>query len=374
MMDHRGRVWFTSRVHNNPNPDFCRQGSDHPSAQIAPINGSGRDLSMYDPANGEWDLITTCFQTHHLAFTEDGTHTLWFSSGGVANPNPFIGWFNTTVYEETGDAELAQGWTNLVLDTNGNGVRDPNPVGANDPIDPTRDTIRNLGNYSVSISPVDGSIWGAVVRFPSGLVRVIPGDNPPATALAQYYEMPYYDENAPIKGHSIRGADIDRNGVMWAGVQSGHIASFDIRKCTQPLNGPEATGRHCPEGWAFWEFPGPQYKNIQDVSGSADTSYYTWVDQFNTSNLGDNTPIVIANASDSLLAIVSGEVVQMRVPYPMGFFAKGLDGRIDDPEIGWKGRGLWVTSGQRTPFHMETGKGTRPKVYHFQVRENPLEH
>ena len=161
---------------------------------------------------------------------------------------------------------------------------------------------------------------------------------------------------------------------MWAGVQSGHVASFDVRKCTAPLNGPEAMGRHCPEGWLFWEFPGPQYKNIQDVPGSAETSYYTWVEQFNTSNLGDNTPIVIGNASDSLLALVDDEIISMRVPYPMGFFAKGLDGRIDDPEIGWKGRGLWVTSGQRTPFHMETGQGTPPKVYHFQVRQNPLEH
>ena len=376
MMDERGRVWLTSRTKTNPNPDFCRAGSNHPSAQLLPLNASGRDLSMYDPASGEWTLIQTCFPTHHLVFTEDGTNTLWFSSGGVNAPGFVIGWFNTKVYEETGDQALAQGWTTFVLDANGNGQRDPDPVGARDPVDPARDKIMELGNYSVSISPVDGSIWGAVVPFPSGFMRVIPGDNPPATALTQYYEMPYYDETgrAQIKSHSIRGADIDRNGVMWAGVQSGHIASFDVRKCQGPLNGPTATGRHCPEGWSFWQMPGPQYKNIQDVPGSADTSYYTWVDQFNTLGLGENVPVVIGNASDSLLALVNNEVLTLRVPYPLGFFAKGLDGRIDDPTIGWKGRGIWVTSGQRTPFHMETGKGTRPKVYHFQIRQNPLEH
>jgi hypothetical protein len=374
MMDHRARVWFTSRVKQNPNPDFCREGSGHPSAMLSSINASGRDLSMYDPATNQWELIPTCFNTHHLAFTEDDTHTLWFSSGGVNAAYPFIGWVNTSVYEETGDPAAAQGWTAFVLDTNGNGVRDPDPVGPQDPVDPTRDKMMNLGNYSVSISPADGSIWGAVVPFPSGYVRVIPGDNPPMTTLSQFYEVPYFDESVPVRLHSIRGADIDRNGVMWAGAQSGHIVSFDVRKCTRPLNGPEATGRHCPEGWSYWQFPGPQYKNIQDVPGSAETSYYTWVDQFNTSNLGDNTPIVIGNASDSLLALVNDEVVSMRVPYPLGFFAKGLDGRIDDADAGWKGRGLWVTSGQRTPFHMETGKGTPPKVYHFQVRENPLEH
>ncbi|MCZ6774772.1 MAG: carboxypeptidase regulatory-like domain-containing protein, partial [Proteobacteria bacterium] len=76
----------------------------------------------------------------------------------------------------------------------------------------------------------------------------------------------------------------------------------------------------------------------------------------------------------SLLALVNEEILTLRVPYPMGFFAKGVDGRIDDADGGWKGRGLWTTFGARTPFHMETGKGTRPKVYHFQMRDTPLDH
>ena len=40
-------------------------------------------------------------------------------------------------------------------------------------------------------------------------------------------------------------------------------------------------------------------------------------------------------------------MITLRVPYPMGFYAKGFDGRIDDPNAGWKGRGLWTTSGDR---------------------------
>jgi hypothetical protein len=43
-------------------------------------------------------------------------------------------------------------------------------------------------------------------------------------------------------------------------------------------------------------------------------------------------------------------MVMLRIPYPLGFFAKGLDGRIDDPNAGWKGRGLWSSSGDRTPM------------------------
>ncbi len=374
MMDHEGRVWLTSRTKPDRNPEFCREGSDHPSARLMPLEASGRDLAMYDPANGEWTLIQTCFLTHHLNFTEDGTNTLWFSGGGVTNPRTTIGWFNTNMFEETGDAAASQGWTTFVLDTNGNGMRDANPVGPDDPLDPARDKIIHVGNYSVSVSPVDGSVWGSYARFPSGFVRVIPGDNPPETTISQFYEIPYYDENNSVKAHSIRGGDIDRNGVMWAGTQSGHIVSFDIRKCQGPLNGPQATGRHCPEGWSFYEMTGPQYKNIQDVPGSADTSYYAWVDQFDSFGLGENVPFVIGNASETLMAVVSDEVITLRVPYPLGFYVKGLDGRIDDPNAGWKGRGVWTSSGQQPLAHMETGKGTRPKAYHFQLRDTPLDH
>ena len=80
------------------------------------------------------------------------------------------------------------------------------------------------------------------------------------------------------------------------------------------------------------------------------------------------------NGSDSLLALnpQSGQFTILRVPYPMGFFAKGLDGRIDDPRAGWKGKGLWTTWATRTPFHNEGGTANTSKIFHFQLRPNPL--
>ena len=88
------------------------------------------------------------------------------------------------------------------------------------------------------------------------------------------------------------------------------MTSFDRKKCKGPLNGPKAaTGRHCPEGWT---------------------------------------------------------------PYPLGFFSKLEDGRIDDPDAGWKGRGRWTMSGTRTVFHNEGGTKNSPKVYKLQVRPDPL--
>ena len=59
-------------------------------------------------------------------------------------------------------------------------------------------------------------------------------------------------------------------------------------------------------------------------------------------------------------------------PYPMGFFTKWMEGRIDDPNAGWKGRAGWATYSTRAVFHSEGGKENRPKVVKFQIRPDPL--
>lgn len=76
---------------------------------------------------------------------------------------------------------------------------------------------------------------------------------------------------------------------------------------------------------------------------SAEASYYTWVDQFNTFGLGKDVPIATDNMSDSYFALVDGKFVTIRVPYPMEFFAKWAEGRIDNPDAGWKGRAQRAT-------------------------------
>jgi hypothetical protein len=51
--------------------------------------------------------------------------------------------------------------------------------------------------------------------------------------------------------------------------------------------GPQAAeGKLCPEGWTLTPFPGPQFKTVAE-NGSAEASFYTWVDQQNTFGLGD---------------------------------------------------------------------------------------
>jgi hypothetical protein len=364
MIDHKGRVWITSAVRPPDNPDVCKEGSSHPSAKLFPIARSFRHLAVYDPPTKKLTHIGTCFGTHHLMFAEDANHTLWTSGGGQV-----VGWLNTKVFEETGDEVRSQGWTALVIDTNGNGRRDAY-LEPDQPLDPTKDKRFGGGFYSVSPAP-DGSVWGSVLGFPGAVVRLSPGANPPDTALAEVYELPFDNPKAPVHGFSPRGMDVDRNGVVWAALASGHMASFDRRECKGPLSGPTATGQHCPEGWTLYPEPLPQLQGVTD-SGSAEASYYTWVDQFDILGLGRNVPINTGNASEGLLVLKDGKWIVLRVPYPLGFYTKWLDGRIDDPSGGWKGRGLWSTVSTRAPFHLEGGKGTTSKVVRFQLRPDPL--
>jgi hypothetical protein len=361
MMDEKGRVWAAARVRAPANPDYCKKGGSHPSAKVFPLESASRHLSMYDPATGKFTLISTCFPTHHVIFAEDANQTLW-TSNGVSGPGAF-GWLNRKMFEETGDEARSQGWTPFILDTNGNGKRDE-WVEPKEPVDPKKDKRVQVAMYSVAVNPNDGSVWGTSMGFPGHVVRVAPGPDPTHTAITEIYEPPF-------PGYGPRGGDLGRDGVFWASLASGHLGKFDRSKCKGPLNGSNATGKHCPEGWTLYRFPGPQFRDVQD-DGSVEASYYTWVDWFDTFGLGRNVPIASGNMSDAYFALVDGKWVTLRVPYPMGFFAKWSEGRIDDPNAGWKGRSLWATYSTRTVFHVEGGKENRPRVVKFQLRPDPL--
>jgi len=353
MLDRSGRVWYTARIRAADNPPFCKKGSAHPSARQFPLGTSDRQLAVYEPKTGKYAFVDTCFSTHHLQFAEDAGDTLWTSGG-----REVVGWLDTKKFELTGDAAASQGWAPLVLDTNGNGKLDP-WVEPGQPADPKLDQRLAVSFYAVMPNPADGSVWGSVAfRYPGAVVRY-----DPRTGLSEIY-------NVPAPGFGARGADIDRDGVVWVSLASGHLGEFDRRKCKGPLNGPTATGDHCPEGWRFHRLPGPAFVNVPQMS--VESSYYTWVDQHDTLGLGRNVPIATGNLFDGVHALVGGKFVTLRIPYPLGFYAKGLEGRIDDAAAGWKGRGIWITSGDRTPWHKEGGKGTKPVVVHFQIRPSPL--
>jgi len=361
MFDEKGRLWLAAAVRGRKDAGFCGKGSDLASAKLFPLTQSERQLAMLDPKTMKYTFIDTCFTTHHLQFGFDKNDTLWTSSGGGGG---VVGWLNTKKFLETGDAAHAQGWTALIVDTAGTGKRQG--VAYTEPGQPPqlgKDMRVGQVFYAVMPSPVDGTVWGTLRSNPGSIVRLDPGSNPPETALAEIYHV-------PLPGFGPRGGDIDSHGVVWVSLASGHLGSFDRRKCKGPLNGPKATGDQCPEGWSFYKYPGPGFAGIGE--NSAESSYYTWVDQHDTFGLGNDVPISTGNLNDGLIAFAGGKMITMKVPYPTGFYAKGLDGRIDDPNAGWKGRGLWTSSGDRVPWHQEGGKGRTPMIVHFQLRPAPL--
>ena len=361
MFDDKGRLWMTSAVRDPANePAYCKKGSSNPSAQAEPLDKAARHLSVMDPKTGKFTLVDTCYADHHLQFDAKGW--LWTSGGG-----PVVGWLDVPTFDKTHDAATAQGWTPLIIDTNGNGKRDAYTE-AGQPTDPNKDTRVIAPFYAIMPNLADGSVWGSAWTGgklgPYSLVRIAPGSDPARTALAEVYQMP-----APYFG--VRGTAISSEGVVWAGLASGQLASFDRRKCKGPLNGPKAlTGQLCPEGWSFYKLPGPAFESDPDLQVEA--SYYTWVDQHDAVGLGKDVPIITGNEFDGFHAFVNGKFITLRVPYPLNFYAKGMDARIDDPNAGWKGRGLWSTTGDRTPFHHEGGKGTKPMAVHIQIRPDPL--
>jgi hypothetical protein len=362
-MDKQGRVWAAARVRKPETPAWCRAGSDHPSAKLMPINNGQRGLELYDPKTKETTTIDTCFTWGHVNFDNNGV--LWSSFG----PPGIEGWFDTRIWDKTHNEQQAQGWSAFILDNNGNGKRDAYTE-PNQPPDPTKDRRINVQFYGVAPAP-DGSVWGSVMGMPGALVRFMPGSHPPETALAEYYEPPWNNPKAPVQGFAPRGIDVDSNGVVWAPLSSGHYASFDRRKCKGPLNGPTATGQHCPEGWTLYPWPGPNYKGAVE-NGSADSAYYNFVDRFDMLGVGKDVPLATGNLSEGLLVLLNGKFLTLRVPYPMGYYAKGLDGRIDNPNGGWKGKGIYTPISTRAPFHMEGGKGTTSKLVKFQMRPDPL--
>src|SRR5205085_1186627 len=115
---------------------------EHASAKAFPINQSNRQMQMYDPKTKKVTPIDLCFGTHHLNF--DSNDVLWYTGAG-----PVEGWFDTKIYDKTGDEAKAQGWSPIIVDTNGNGKRDAY-VEIEAAVDPAKDKRINAPFYGVA--------------------------------------------------------------------------------------------------------------------------------------------------------------------------------------------------------------------------------
>ncbi|MES2624635.1 MAG: carboxypeptidase-like regulatory domain-containing protein [Pseudomonadota bacterium] len=368
MMGPDGRVWMTSKIRNDQ-PAWCQDGSDNKFAQYYPLARSGRQASVYDPETGKFELIDTCYATHHLQFATDDDNTLYFNELS----GPMFGWINTRVWDETHDEQLANGWCPQIVDTNGDGkITKPWNEANNASPDASLDTEVRYSLYTVIPDPTNPDIvWGAFEGRTGEqrgyIVRLDRGNNPPETCMTEVFQVPEGTLNP-------RGMDIDSNGIPWVSMAAtSQWARLERDKC-DALNGPGSDkGAQCDDAWTVYQTPGPK------MAGSdypADFHYFGWVDQHDISGLGKDTPILTGSNSDSLIALDpdTGKWTYLRVPYPLGFYQRGLDGRIDDPDAGWKGRGLYSNYGTHLVWHTEGGKGTAGKVVKFQIRPDPLAH
>ncbi|MGE0486298.1 MAG: carboxypeptidase regulatory-like domain-containing protein [Gammaproteobacteria bacterium] len=344
MMDGAGRVWLTTQIRRQwaaDLPDFCR---DDP---VIAEHRHHRQLGYYDPARAAFTLVDSCYGTHHLQFGADGR--LWTSGDDYV-----VGWLDPDKYDPARPETLAaaQGYSEVRVDSDGDGAADRAIVGF---------------HYGVIPNPLDGSAWSAVVPGvtsppgePGYLLRYDPGsDRHEAFA-------------PPAPGMGPRGVDVDSSGMIWTALGgSSQLARFDRSKCRQTWG----TGGQCPEGWALWRTPGPGFRGrpADAPEGSTDMHYYLWVDQFDTLGLGRDVVIVNGTNSDALIAFDprTEQFTTLRIPYPLNTYTRGLDGRIDDPGAGWKGRGLWFTNGLDPILHSEVPRSYVGKI---QLRPDPLAH
>ena len=342
-IDGNGDIWLTGRFRKpEDQPAFCTDPSN-PYAKMRPYpKNPDLEIMKYSPKTKKFEMVDTCFSGNHIEMGFDANNSVWTGAG----------WVNTKLFNETGDSEKSQGWC---------------PFG---------------GGYGITLNPIDGTIWGGSASYPGGINRLDRGSNPPYTCSLEVYNSP--------KGTSYpKGVWVERKtGRVWvAFAGSGHFGVFDRTKCKslKPLAAVPgkiysreeqmAAGNSCPEGWEIYPSPEPKFKNVtEDVN--TEWHYLNWVDQFNTLGLGEDIPLAPGTNSDSMVAFLpeTKKWVVMRVPYPLGFFSRGMDGRIDDPNGGWKGRGLWSNYASISPWNYEGGKGQTPKIVKFQVRPDPLAH
>ena len=363
-MDAEGRVWLTGRVRAvDEQPDFCTDAANA-FADYYPMARGARQVFVYDPGMEVFSEIDTCFSADHNQLGHDDVFYYGFNSG--------LGWIDTKVWDETEEAEAAQGWCPGVIDTNGDGTITRGWTEPGEVVDPIRDHRIQFGCYSPAVNATDGTVWcSGNGRTDNKLVRIELGENPPESCKAEVYEPPPSVVNPPPYGSG--GLHLTINGVVWQDWRgSGHFASFDRSRCSV-TSGPTATGQSCPEGWTFHRMDKPTYSNAKFPINS-DESYLTQIDHHDVLGFGRDTPVYGVVNTDSLEVFVpeTGEFVTMRVPYPLGFFSRSSVGRIDDPTTGWKGKGLWSSYSNYAAWHLEGGAGTLQKVVKFQIRPDPI--
>jgi mono/diheme cytochrome c family protein len=332
MLDENGRVWMTQPTRppgaeNNPkwSASTIAMDTNDPQAQAiaskALLSRShGMQLGYFDTNTNKFVGVDTSYNTHHLQF--DWQDRIW-TDGDV------LGELDTKKLDltnpESNEAGAEHAWMRVDMDSK---------------------KVIPTNGYATAVSPVDGNVWLSVpvVDGPQNKLYMLD----PTTNKFKDYLL-------PPPGRLSHGIDFSTDGTVWFSAGSGHLGRLDPK-----------TGQ-----FKYWDLPGPKFTGTGAETGSTEYPYFLWVDQFDTLGLGKNTVIVTGTTSDSMLIFDPKKetFTVFRMAYPMPFYTRGLDGRIDDAKAGWKGRGIWATYSSYMPKFTETRLGS---VNHIQLRPNPL--
>jgi streptogramin lyase len=332
MLDEKGRVWMTEPVRppgveNNPKwsaSTIAMDTTDPAAMDVAAkallSRSHAMQLGYYDTKTNKFVGVDTSYNTHHLQFDWQGR--IW-TDGDV------LGELDTTKIDpanpEGTEAAAQHAWMRVDLDTK---------------------KVVPTNGYATAVSPIDGTVWLSVpeVNGPQNKLYMLD----PKTSK-------YKDYPLPLPGRLSHGIDFSTDGMVWFSAGSGHLGRLDPK-----------TGK-----FKYWDLPGPKFTGTGMETGSTEYPYFLWVDQFNTFGLGKDTVIVTGTTSDSMLIFDPKKETfsVFRMPYPIPFYTRGLDGRIDDEKAGWKGRGIWATYSSYLPKFTETRIGS---VNHIQIRPSPL--
>ena len=413
MLDRHGRLWITDLGrYGAPLPDsappdkmpYCTDPANKFAKYFPQPGKTTNTLLLFDPKKRDIEGITMCNGMHHLMFAPDQKNL--YLSGGDGQ---VVSWVDIDKWDSTHDPVKSMSWCPMVLDTNAtktgtapaadevsitpdykswNTPVQPGFIGGGEeiasgeaaksgppPLDMKKDTRIAGFLYGIDADIHDNSMW--LYKFlplvPGGVVRFEPGSNPPETCHTEYYEAPKQPDGKNYQAFDGRSVSVDSKGVAWIAYGSGQFGRFERGRC-KVLRGPNAIGQHCPEGWSFFDSPGPKFAGVN--AGSTDYHYYNWVDLHDTLGLGKDTPLFAGSNSDAIFAIdqKTQKILTLRVPYPMAFHTRGMDGRFDDPSKGWKGKGLFATYASEPVWHQEGGDDgtTGPQLVKFQMRPDPL--
>ena len=264
----------------------------------------------------------------------------------------------------------------------------------------TRDATVNANGPVYGVAEMTDSLTildpvehrATVVKAPSGAQYMVQPFNASPTA------SPHFGRDVWRRISDVRSVAIDGQRRVWLAARLREIGEQPAW-CTSDTNrfgryyplerGRKQVAMYDPETEQFSEidtcFNADHNVLSEDnllyfgMTGAANESYLAHMDHHDVLGLGEDSAMYGSVNTDAIEVFSSntGQFVTLRVPYPLGFFPRSANGRIDDPNTGWKGKGLWASYSTYATWHIEGGKGeggpgVLPKAVKFQIRPDPL--